>query len=173
MGNTSKNQPTSDEQKVLSELQKNSRNTIDAIAKNCGFSRQKVYRIIKQLESTEKIWGYSVTMDETPEKQKFILFLKKGKGVHDPRQVKELLNTQMDSLKEELGVTVLHSYFIHGDYDLVTVFTAKDIMVAKKFVAALINKFPATFSIRINQVLYTLREQYIRTPHPEQMKDFI
>jgi uncharacterized protein with GYD domain len=89
------------------------------------------------------------------------------------RQVKELLNTQMDSLKEELGVTVLHSYFIHGDYDLVTVFTAKDIMVAKKFIAALINKFPATFSIRISQVLYTLREQYIRTPHPELMKDFI
>ena len=66
-----------------------------------------------------------------------------------------------------------NSYFTHGDYDLVTVFTAKDIMVAKKFVAALINKFPATNSIRINQVLYTLREQYISTPHPEMMKDFI
>jgi uncharacterized protein with GYD domain len=89
------------------------------------------------------------------------------------RQVKELLNAQMDSLKEELGVAVLHSYFIHGDYDLVTVFTAKDIMVAKKFVAALINRFPATYNIHVIQVLYTLREQYIRTPHPELMKDFI
>jgi uncharacterized protein with GYD domain len=114
-----------------------------------------------------------VIADETPENQKFIIFLKKGKSLHDSQHYKESLNTHMSSLKEELGVTVLHSYFIHGEYDIVTVFKAKDIIVAKKFVAALLIRFPATHSIRINQVLYMLREQHIRTPHPTEMKGFI
>jgi len=31
-------------------------------------------------------------------------------------------------MKEDLGITVLSSYYIHGEYDWVTVFTAKNIL---------------------------------------------
>ena len=44
-----------DEKKVIRELQRNSKESIDKIAKKCGFSRQKVWRIIKRLEKNKTI----------------------------------------------------------------------------------------------------------------------
>ena len=42
MPKSSKKQIVDDEKKILLELQKDSNETIDKIAKKCGFSRQKV-----------------------------------------------------------------------------------------------------------------------------------
>ena len=50
MPKTSKEQIADDEKKIIRELQKNSKENIDKIAKRCGFSRQKAWRIIKRLE---------------------------------------------------------------------------------------------------------------------------
>jgi DNA-binding Lrp family transcriptional regulator len=49
MAKNSKEQMDQDEKKVLFELVKNSNEKIETIAKHCGFSKQKVSRIIKQL----------------------------------------------------------------------------------------------------------------------------
>ena len=56
MPKSSKEQIDLDEKKVVSELQRNSKESIDVIAKRCGFSRQKVWRIIKRLEKNKTIW---------------------------------------------------------------------------------------------------------------------
>ena len=39
------------------------RGKIDRIAIDCGFSRQKVWRIIKRLEENKTIWGYHTVID--------------------------------------------------------------------------------------------------------------
>jgi len=39
-----------DENKILDALEQHSKDSVDEIAKSCGFSRQKVWRIIKDLE---------------------------------------------------------------------------------------------------------------------------
>jgi DNA-binding Lrp family transcriptional regulator len=44
---------------VIDALQQHSKDNIDAIAKHCRFSRQKVWRIVKNLEKNKVIWGYS------------------------------------------------------------------------------------------------------------------
>ena len=56
-------QENSDEKKVLQELQGYAKESIDKIAKRCGFSRQKVWRIIKKLESNQTIWGYHAVVN--------------------------------------------------------------------------------------------------------------
>ncbi len=56
MAKSSKKQIYEDELKVIVELQKNSNENIGAIAKKCGFSRQKAWRIIKELEENKTIW---------------------------------------------------------------------------------------------------------------------
>ena len=43
---------------------KDSSQSVDAIGKKCGFSRQKVWRIIKRLEEDCTIWGYHVVGDD-------------------------------------------------------------------------------------------------------------
>ena len=52
MAKTSKKQIEEDERKIITELQKNAKESIDVIAKKCGFSRQKVWLVIKRLEKT-------------------------------------------------------------------------------------------------------------------------
>ena len=52
-----------DERKIIDELKKNAKENIDKISKNCGFSRQKVWRIIKNLEKgikPEKIYDAAI-----------------------------------------------------------------------------------------------------------------
>jgi len=74
MGKSSKEQLAKDDRKILAELQKNSNESIDTIAKHCGFSRQKVWRTIKQLEKNRMIWGYTAIVDHEKINQKhFIL----------------------------------------------------------------------------------------------------
>ena len=50
MPKSSKEHIDLDEKKVIGGLEKNAKESIDEIAKNCGFSRQKVWRVIKRLE---------------------------------------------------------------------------------------------------------------------------
>ena len=57
MAKSSNEQIEQDEKKLLSELMKNSKENIDMIAKHCGFSRQKAWRMIKQLENNQKNLG--------------------------------------------------------------------------------------------------------------------
>ena len=53
-----------DEKKVMNALQRNARGSIDKIAVDCGFSRQKVWRIIKRLEENKTIWGHYTVIDD-------------------------------------------------------------------------------------------------------------
>jgi DNA-binding Lrp family transcriptional regulator len=64
MSKSSKDQIEQDEKKILSELVKNSKENIDTIAKHCGFSRQKAWRLIKQLEEKKLIWEYTAICDD-------------------------------------------------------------------------------------------------------------
>jgi DNA-binding Lrp family transcriptional regulator len=173
MAKSSREQIVEDEQKVLNELQKNCKENIDTIAKNCGFSRQKVWKIIKQLENNQKIWGYSAIVDEKQELQKFILFQKRTNTSLNSDDIKTLAMTRMENMKKDIGITIQSTYFIHGEYDWVTIFTAKDIRQAKKFVDTIMKRFPGTQTISLSQILFTLREQYIQNPNPSDMKNYI
>ena len=64
MPKTSKEQITDDEKKILWELQKNSKENVEKIAKKCGFSRQKIWRVIRRLEKNKTIWGYHAVVDD-------------------------------------------------------------------------------------------------------------
>ena len=79
MVKSSKDQIEQDEKKILSELVKNSNENIDTIAKHCGFSRQKAWRIIKKLEKSHMIWGYTAIVDEDRNHMShFIMLIKRS-----------------------------------------------------------------------------------------------
>jgi DNA-binding Lrp family transcriptional regulator len=63
MVKVSREQINKDEKKILAELQKDAQKGIDMLAKRCGFSRQKVWRIVKRLEKNRMIWGYTAIVD--------------------------------------------------------------------------------------------------------------
>ena len=79
MSKNSREQIDADEKKVIRELQKNSKESIDKIAKRCGFSRQKVWRIIKRLEKNKTIWGYYAVVDnEKLDMKRYIMLIKRS-----------------------------------------------------------------------------------------------
>jgi len=51
------------EKKVIAELRKNAKGSVDALAKRCEFSRQKVWRIRKRLEKDKTVWGYAAIVN--------------------------------------------------------------------------------------------------------------
>jgi DNA-binding Lrp family transcriptional regulator len=55
MPKQSKKQLQDDEQKIIQELLRDSSQNINAIADKLGFSRQKVWRVIKNLEKNHTI----------------------------------------------------------------------------------------------------------------------
>ena len=63
MAKSSVDQIYKDELKIVSELKKNARESIENIAKKLNFSRQKVWRIINKLDENKKIWGYTAISD--------------------------------------------------------------------------------------------------------------
>jgi len=92
----SKDQESINEAKIVKELRKNAKMNIETIAKNVGISRQKVYRIIKHLEETHMIWGYTAIIDEYKQGlQKFILLLKRSNQPLEKNTVETIARSRL------------------------------------------------------------------------------
>jgi DNA-binding Lrp family transcriptional regulator len=79
MAKSSVKQIEQDEKKILDELSKNANKSINDIAESCGFSRQKVWRVINNLEKNNTIWGYvAVVNQEKLNKKRYIMLMKRS-----------------------------------------------------------------------------------------------
>ena len=134
MAKSSNKQIAEDEQTIIKELMKDSRQSPQEIAEHCGFSRQKVWRIINKLEDNKKLWGYTTVVDDHHTDRKTYFLLLKTKGPFDSI-IKEVINTLKGEKKaDQLGITLLGIYYVNGIYDWLTIFSAKDIRIAKLYV---------------------------------------
>jgi len=173
MVKTSKEQIHEDEMKILETLMKNSNENIDSIAKHCGFSRQKVWRIIKQLEKSHMIWGYTAIVDvEKQGLQKYIMFFKRSMQMFDKTSAEQVnLDSIFDEYKK-IGIQIESSHYIHGEYDWIIIFIAKNLIQAKKFISLLLTKYPGLIEkVEIARILYTPRNHHIINPHSLKAKD--
>lgn len=169
MPKVSKEQTEQDEIKIMQELEKNSRNSYENLAKNCSCSRQKVWRIIKKFEKDKTVWGYTAVVDKAKQglKQYFLLIKRTSKPA--PKEKLDMIVTR--ELKEEalkIGVNVISSYYVHGSFNWHICITASDIFKVKKF----LNLFNQMFAedlisdIQILEVIFPV-EQYFRNYYKE------
>ena len=164
-----------DEKMVLSELMKNSKENIDSIAKRCGVSRQKVYKIIKNMEKNHRIWGYTAVFDEnTVGKQHYMLMLKRTSQPLKEGATNKIISRRAEDILKGLGGTIESSALMHGEYDWVVTFIADDIKQAKKYSDTLVALHPGEIQkITLMQTLLFIKKQYILNPGREQLKDII
>ena len=164
-----------DEKKILSELIKNSKENIDTIAKRCSFSRQKTWRFIKQLEAKRLIWGYTAIFDEQKIGLKhFVMMAKRNTGPLKEDTVTKIIKRDLDNMVKELGITIESSLYVHGEYDWIIAFTAKDIVYAKKLGDLLNEMHPGRLEkITILQTMMTIKKQYILNPERAKLKNFM
>ena len=175
MPKSSKEKIMDDERKVIRELKKNAKESIDSIGKNCDFSRQKVWRIIKRLEENGTIWGYSSVINDEKMNQKryFILFKRTSKPV--PKEKIEIITKRkLKEASRKIGIGVESSYFIHGDYDWLVCITASSIKEVKIF----LNLFSTYFSdgfisdYQVLEVIFPIEINGIINPNTKEIEEY-
>jgi DNA-binding Lrp family transcriptional regulator len=173
MPKTSKEQIDADEKKVMKLLQQNSGESIDNIAKKCGFSRQKVWRIKKRMEDNKSIWGYTaVADDEKLNKNRYIMLFKQtSEPLGDA--INKIIDLTVSKKAEEIGIEILSGGLIHGFYDWVVIFRAKDIKNAKKLGEILLGTYPKLISeVEIMEYIFLLKQCGIVNPEIDKLKEF-
>ena len=175
MSKSSRNEIEQDEKRILYELVKNSNENIETISKHCGFSRQKAWRFIKQLEAKDLIWGYTAIFDE--EKvglTNFMVMVKRTTKKLEEATTNKIISRRLEDLVAEIGITIENSYYVHGEYDWVLTFNAEDIKQAKKFCNSLVTLHPGVIQkITMMQTLMFMRKHYVLNPNRKKLKEFL
>jgi DNA-binding Lrp family transcriptional regulator len=174
MPKSSKQQIDEDEKKFLLMLQQNSGENIDNIAKKCGFSRQKVWRIKKRLEKNKTIWGYNVVVDnEKLGLKQYIILIKRSNVPLSEEQLETIASRKLKEETLKLGINIESSYFIHGSYDWFFIVTAKSIRDVKKVVEGFSRLLSGVISeIKIQEVIFSVENNNFSNPNLNQIKDF-
>jgi DNA-binding Lrp family transcriptional regulator len=163
-----------DEIKVMDALEQHSKDSIDKIAKDCGFSRQKVWRIIKDLEKRKIIWGYTAITDETAKNLKHFIVLAKRNTVPFGDEVrKEIILRKLDDYPMDI-IKIENIYLTHGVTDWILTFYAPDIVSAKKFVDetfARFSKYLQEYSII--ETLVPVRKQGFKNPRIKDLVEYM
>ena len=139
MPKSSKEEVFLSERNILQELRINARQSPEGIAKKFGYSRQKVWRVLKKLEDDGVIWGYTAIVDMQKQGFKhYILLIKRTQKKLDDNisdklltgKFKEILCSGINDLSDH---TFLEGcFYVYGEYDWVVSFYTKNILDAKE-----------------------------------------
>jgi len=175
MAKSSKEQIDDDEKKIIRELQKNSKENIDKIAKRCGFSRQKIWRVIKRLEKNKTIWGYRAIVDnEKIDLTHYTILFKRSIVSLDEKTRNEVSEKQLDNYFPELNITIEDCLYVNGKYDWIITFTAPGIKEMKKFCEKLMSKFAEhIMGYEVLETIVTVRKQGIKNPSTKEQVDLL
>ncbi len=174
MVKTSKDQMKRDEKKVVKELEQHANDSIERIAKRCGFSRQKVWRIIKRLEKNKTVWGYqAITDDEKLGVTTYFILTKRTNKPLTKEIVDIIVNRKLKQKLTKLNIQLVGCYLVHGTYDWIILVKAPGITQIKIFIDGLLQEFGGYLSeIQTEEVLFPLQKGNIENPHPEKLKDY-
>ena len=175
MNNTNNAQNSKLQEKILKELQKNCRLNLDEIGKKCGCSRYKVGRVIKELEENNTIVGYTAVINPTKINIKhFILLVKRSSIPFDVEMIKKIPFTTETDFVPDVDITSIATLYVHGNFDWVLSFTAKDISIAKEFnnkIMKYYSKYLA--SLELIEIVAPFRMNGFIIPTEDEIKEMI
>jgi DNA-binding Lrp family transcriptional regulator len=174
MPKVSARQIDADEKKVIMELQKNSNESIDVLAKRCGFSRQKVWKIIKKFEKDRTIWGYHAVVETERFHQKNYLLLIKKSSAPAAKILDIILSRELEKNATELQVFIISSSYIHGSFDWQISFNAEDIRMAKKFCETVNRLYQGHIGeLVLLEEIFSVKTCGIHNPNMKKLREFV
>jgi DNA-binding Lrp family transcriptional regulator len=175
MSKSSTQQLVKDEKIILDVLRTNANESIDVIAKKCGFSRQKVWRIIKKLEKNKAIWGYAtVCDDESYNLKHFTMLVKRTTLPVDQKMLQEILTTRLDDLIPDTFIRIENIQYLHGCFDGIFTFLAEDLVTAKKFYEQFNKRFNKYITaVELLESILIIRKQVVRNPRLKEQIKFL
>jgi len=174
MAKNSVQQIEEDEKKILDELSKNANKSINEIAKTCGFSRQKVWRIIKNLEKNNTIWGYVAVIDEEKQdKNQYMVLIKRNLTPLTKDLIDKIVSRELANRSKKEGIEVINSIYTNGAYDWVICFNAENMKSAKSFVEEINVIFEGHLSeITLIEKMFSAEKCGITNPEIERLNEF-
>jgi len=175
MPKSSQKQIDEDENMIIKILQENSEESIDKIAKRCGFSRQKVWRIKKRLEKDKIIWGYNAVVDYEKRNQiEYFILIKRTSKPAPKEKLDLVIGRKLKKESAKIGVDVLSSYFVHGSFDWVLTITANHIGHVKRF----LNIFNTLFAegyisdVQVLEVIFPVEKNGTINPNLKELENY-
>lgn len=174
MAKNSRKQIMLDEIKIVEQLSKNANKSINDIAKSCGFSRQKVWRIIKNLEKNNTIWGYTSIIDEEKQNKKsFVVLIKRSPNPLNKELVDKIAKREISKRAAKLGIKIITSMYTNGIYDWFIHFNANNIKDAKIFIEDLNKTFEGYIEeSSLLEKMFTTESYGIQNPEINKVRDF-
>ena len=174
MAKNSVKQIEQDEKKILEELRKNANKSINDIAESCHFSRQKVWRVIKNMEKNHTIWGYVAVVDEEKlNKKSYMMLIKRSNKPMIKEVVNHVTSREIADEVRKNGIDITNSYYTHGNYDWVICFNANDIREAKGFVEYYNKLYEGFLSdVHLIEIMFTAASCGITNPEIKKLEDF-
>ena len=175
MPKSSKENIEKDKKIIISELEKNSNRSVNEIADKLGFSRQKVWRIIKNLEEDKTIWGYTAILDDNKVgRKRFCILLKKAPVKTTDDALNKVITRELRQVANKNGVNLESTYFFHGLYDGQICVTAENIIQVKRFIADMEKKMGAEYFKKtdILEMLIPIQVKGFNNPNIEKLKEY-
>jgi len=174
MAKNSAAQILKDQKRIVRELSKNANKSINEIAKTCGFSRQKVWRIIKNLENNNTIWGYTAVIDdEKQDMKRYMILIKRSIQPIADEIIDRIIDRELTKKSDGLKIDIINSWYSSGAYDWVIAFNAQDIKVAKRFVEVVAKLFEGYISeLKLIEELFPAQKCGIPNPEIERLREF-
>ncbi len=165
---------TKDELEVLNVLEQHANESVYEISNRCGFSHQRVRRIIKRLEEKNIIWGYSTITDKPgQDMQHFTLLTTRSNDLLDASFSKEIVIEKLDNYLPGL-VQIENIYMTHGRYGGVVTFYATDLLTAKKLIQEITKRIGKYFKeYLLLETLFPIRKQGFKNPRIKELVDYI
>ena len=175
MSKSSQEKIDEDTRLIIEEIQKNANKSINEIANKLNFSRQKVWRIIKNLEKDKTIWGYTTVINE--EKmgfQQYLILIKRTTKPIDKELAELIISRKLEELVPNINIQIKHSFYTHGSFDWIICIKAGDIKEAKLF-CEIFNKLYQGYIkyYDLVQILFPIRVDGILNPEADKLHEFV
>ncbi len=173
MPKASREQIADDEKKIIRELQNNSKESIDKIAKKCGFSRQKVGRVIKRLERNKTIWGYHAVVDDNKiGLQQYFILIKRTTKAFSKEHIDSIIKRVIQTEIANMGIIIENVSYVHGEFDGIHIIRASNVIQVKKYCETLSTLSKGYIShMIILEELFPIEKNGIVNPNIEELKD--
>ena len=174
MPKRSKDDVEADIKKVVKIFQSDARVSFNDLAEKTGFSRQKIWRIIKSLEKNKTIWGYTTIIDHNKlDLKQYVVMLKRKHGAVIGKEIEKLVDRSIKKQLEKIGVFIETSYYTNGEYDWISIASAESIFQMKKYEEFILKHFGDILSdVKILEILFPLEKNNIENPNKEGLMDF-
>lgn len=119
--------------KILRSMKKYARKEVKDIAEETGLTRQTVSKLLNKMEEKKIIWGYAPIGDlDFFNMKHYTVFARVKSTVNKEKALAEYFGVQIKKLGSMDNVYILNSAILHGKYDVIIQFIAKDIINARK-----------------------------------------